>query len=251
MKKQLIYTFFLILIIGNTHGMITKTRRPITTTMQKTIYPTPRQQQPILIDRLKSYYDQAKNKLSEFWYGTTYTKVTFDETTTLIQKIKSKQPGFAQAFNSFLQKENQTTINSFLNRLVFAEKSINDLNEYAYWLHFGFNMGIKINAKIAHKIINWTKENILQLFLLDLPINNNFFLINLLEMDYKLDQELFSIIHDNLDYIQQKPTGKKFLTLIQTQHRKLYDAIIARKQGIKSLLKESSEQSLKELRSKE
>ena len=127
--KNFIYNFFLILIInGNTiaYGMtkITQPRRliPHRTPMLPTIiYPTKAYQQPIFIDRLAQYYDQVKNRISEFWYGKTHPTALLDKTTMLLKEIKMKQPGFINDFDIFIQEKNQATVNTFLSRLIFSE----------------------------------------------------------------------------------------------------------------------------------
>lgn len=264
MKKNILYSFFLIVFLSNTstnHGMMTKARRP--TTLKKvthkiqnttTTYHPIKIQKPVFINRLKQYYNQAKHKVSQFWYGTGYKQRIMDKTTDLVKKIQEKKyADSVQSFDAFLQKKDQDTINNLLTELIFSKNELDFLNARVFALRIGLMLGNKVNKKITHKIIIWTKKNILRLFNQDLVINDDFFLITLLEIDYTdfSNLELITVIHDNLDYIQKTRPGKTFLKLLQLQHKEIYKAIIQRQQRLTQRLKESIKQSTHKLKFKE
>src|SRR6266478_2805815 len=197
MKKSFIFSLFLILILGNTitiHGMVTtKMRRfkaPRTTyrptPTSKAVYHTKAYQPPhSLRERLRQSYTRFK----EFLFGPGKTKIEIlDETTQLLNDIEEEKPGCIKSLGTFIKENNQETINNFLNKLVVSENGLNTLNAYVFGLKFGLEeLKNKNNIKLIQKIINWTKNNIVQLFGLNLPIDEDFFLINLVSIDDNLE----------------------------------------------------------------
>jgi hypothetical protein len=255
MKKGFFVPFFVVCIFSNTviNSMTTsKARKPfsyrIPQTKTETVYYTKTSpKKPILFDRLKLYYNQVTQNLSQLWYGQNYQQTILDKTTALLNDIQNKKSRALQSFDTFLETQNQSGIDNFLNTLIFSNQEIDFLNEKTFALLFGISLGNKNNTKIADKIMSWADKNIIRIFSLDLPITDKFFLISLLNINGKL----IPAIHDHLSYIQKQPIGQKFLSLLQTEHKEIYDAIMQRKQPIKGILKESMQKSLDELRTKE
>ncbi len=257
MKKSCFVTLSLIFILNNNalYGMMAnKARRSFsykTVQQPKTFNYTNPHRKPILIDRVKQYYNQMKQGFSQWWHGTNYPQVTLNETTVLLNNISTKKPAAMKDFNTFLETKDQDSINQLLNKLIFSQHEIDFLDAKVIELFFGLALNNRNYKKIAAKVIHWAQENIIQLFNQNITITNDSFLITLLQIDYDLDKELIAVIHDNLDYIQQQPTGAQFLTLLQKQHQKIYDAIMQRKQTVKGILKEGVQKSLEELRTRE
>lgn len=233
--------------------MRTKTRqipKMIPRISSQTIVHTKTYQQPTIIHRIGESYNRFKDKIFTFWYGQPKSlDTTLHEITQLIETIKENKPESMESLDIFLQQNNQKTVNTLLSRLVFSENELNTVNAKVFGLKLGLEAGVTNNKKILQKIINWTHDNIIQLFGLTLPIDENFFLFNLLATDYNLT--LIPVIHDNLDYIQRRPTGKKFLTLLSAHNKELYDAIIHRKQSFTEKLKAHVKKYTKKVQFKE
>ena len=260
MKKYFLITCTIILILSNNitlHGMITSTKTGRSgkyriPQQKKMIYPTKSYQKPILIDRLKSYYNQAKERISHFWYGKNYQQVKLSKRSALLDNIHENKSNAQDFFDMFVEKNNQKEVDQLLNTLIFSNHEINFLNDRTEKLFIKASAGYTDDIKIARKIINWAKENITRFFFLnEKTINQNFFLISLMYIDSELDAGLIPLIHDNLHNIKEAPSGPKFLALIKSQNPTIYNAVIQRKQKLKEILKEGVKKSLNEMRSRE
>ncbi len=262
MKKNFFVIFSLMYVLsGNTvlNSMMTQKARQISSKAirsQPKVYQTKTYQKPlILFDRLKLYYNQAKQRISQFWYGKKYPEIIENEKTALINDIRDKKnmSKTLQSFDTFLKTKNQKSINQLLDILVFSNHEIGFLNAKADGLFSKSAVKNKDDINIARKIINWATNDITRFFFLDenIIINEDFFLISLLYIDSTLDKELIPVFHDKLRDIQDMPSGAKFLTLIKSKNPTIYDAIMQRKQTAKGILKEGIQKSLDELRNQE
>ena len=207
MKKGLLHHFFLIVVLSsvtNTNGMTTVTQRAtaaqratkakwprFTSLPKKTIYYSKTYEPLTWTDRFKQTYNRFKQLL--FGPGKTKSEV-LDEVTIVLDKIRDKKPGFMGTLDTFLQEHKQEEVNTLLSKLVFSENGLHELNACVHGLKYGLTEGVKGNKALIKKITNWTKETInqQQLFILDLPINEDFFLFTLLELEQGL--ELIPII---------------------------------------------------------
>lgn len=259
MKKGFFVGFSLVCILSNItlNSMTTQRARQIsskTVQPQQKIYQTKAtQKSPIFFDRVKQYYNQAKQRISQYLYGTNYPQTVQNETTALLHDIHQnpnsvdKKLKILQSFDTFLIQKNQDYVDQLLDKLAFSNHEINFLNAAVLSLILKTSFDIKVSKKIVSKITTWAEKNIINIFNQDFPINDDFFLILLLY----INGTLIPTIHDNLDAIKKQPTGQQFLSLLQSEHPALYDAILQRKQPIKGILKESMQKSLEELRTRE
>jgi hypothetical protein len=236
--------------------MITKTKTGRSTPYKipqkkQMLYPTKSYQKPIFVDRLKSYYNQAKQRFSQFWYGEKQQQISFNQINALVEDIHKNKSTAIESFDMFIKNNNQKTVDQLLNQLILSKKNINFLNGKIFGLLFGLTLGNRVNRKIADKIINWAEENITHLFTQNIPMTDDFFLFSLLEIDYTRNKKLIPVVYDNLTYIREQPTGREFLRLLKSEHKEIYNALLQRKQTVKGVIQEGIEKSLNELRSKE
>jgi hypothetical protein len=261
MKRSFFVALSLIYVLGNNNildGMITQKARQVSSKAvrpQPRIYQTKTSQKPLIFfDRLKLYYNQARQRISQFWYGKKYPEIIEHEKTALINDIRDKKnmSKTLQSFDTFLKTKNQKSVNQLLDILVFSNHEIGFLNAKADVLFSKSAVKNKDDINIARKIINWATNDITRFFFLDENIiNDDFFLISLLYIDSILDTTLIPVLHDNLNNIKNVPSGAKFLTLIKSKNPTIYNAIMQREQKLKGLFKESVEKSIDELRSRE
>lgn len=249
-KKNTLNHLFFILILGiivNADAMLLP-KRPLKMVSPRTTYTPTTFQQPKRY-HTKAYqpltwtdqFKQFSNRFRQFLFGPEKThQENLDEVNAVIEKIKNKQTNYISAFDEFLQKNKQPHINTFLSRLVFSENKLDLLNARVFTLHLGLALGNKSNQKLIKKITLWAKNNINHLFGLNLHINEEFFLFELLQLDYK--QELIYALKESFPYITQRPAGEKFISLLQKTNKEVYDQIVPHDQIITSAVKNSLDQ---------
>src|SRR5260221_2922311 len=123
MKKSLLYSFFLILILGNhanSLGMTTQAgRRLIKPLPRKTYTPqteihTKTSTPPNITDRFKQYYNQFQTWL---WGPRKTENIIINEANTVVENMRKEKFGHAvDDLNYFLKHEKQPEINIFLSK---------------------------------------------------------------------------------------------------------------------------------------
>jgi hypothetical protein len=236
MKKRLLNHFILIIAL---HGMssdwaMMKTTRRIPISSKKLLQPV-YHTQPHQPRTWKESIQQSYNRFKELLWGPSKPKSeVFDETqkkvAIILNKFNSKDPNFQQELKTFLQESNQEEVNTFLDKFIFSG-GLTELNERVFWLWDNDKIILK-------KITHWAKDNITQLFILNLPTDNEEFFLYTLLRRFR-DKGLIKAIKNNFTSINQRPAGKKFISLLRKENIPLYNAIIPDNEKVLSEIKKS------------